>query len=81
LTTPIWVDGKWDEKYTMRIFNDQLLPAFRQHGSRIGEAAMMGDMGAEAIIHRYKLFQTTKDPENMSMLGHQLKRWIKEHDL
>jgi hypothetical protein len=65
----------------MRIFHDQLLPVFRQHGSRIGEAAFYGDLGAEAIIHRYKLFHTTKDPENMAMLGHQLKTWLKEHEL
>lgn len=65
----------------MRIFNDQLLPVFRKHGSKIGEAAMFGDRGAEAIIHRYNLFQTTLDPENMTMLGSQLKTWLKEHEL
>lgn len=69
------------EKPMIEKFESEILPYTIKHGPRIGESAMNGDVVAEEIIRRQRLFVEGL-PEmrrtNLAMLINALKLWEKK---
>jgi hypothetical protein len=66
------------EKYLVEKFEDEVLPYALTHGSEIGERAMQGDMDAEEIIRRQRMFCEGLPhlrPLNFRLLVAALKRY------
>lgn len=63
-------------------FERDVFPFVEQHGEKIGEAAMQGDMDAEEIIRRQHMFCTglpQMREMNLRMLIAALNRWKAHH--
>ena len=67
-----------EEQMWIEKFEDEVLPFTQEHGPRIGESAMQGDVLCEEIIRRQHLFiegLPEKRPENYRLLIKALKIW------
>ena len=66
------------ERRLVEKFEDELVPYFEKHGSKIGEAAMKGDKDAEGVIlgyHRFIHGMPELREKNFGMCVDALKRW------
>lgn len=67
-----------EERPTIERFEADVIPFVTKNGSRIGDAAMKGDLVAEEVIRRYNQFVNGMPdlrPKNLKLLIAVLKRW------
>lgn len=67
-----------EERPLVEKFEDELVPYLEKNGSRIGEAAMKGDLDAENVIlgyHRFINGMPALRRTNFGLCLNALKRW------
>ena len=69
-----------DEAYWKERYMTDMHPTIMKWSSMIGERAMQGDMEAESIIRRHRVFECWWDEQNYMLLGKLVKNWIKKHE-
>lgn len=70
----------FDEKAVLERFERGVLPDIRKFGPEMGEKAMQGDVLAESVIRRYKVFAEWKDPFNLTLLENLTRQWLKRRE-
>lgn len=67
-----------EERPIVEKFERDVLPFIERHGSQMGDDAVKGDLDAEEVIRRYKLFvegMAHLRAQNLRIMIAALKRW------